>query len=141
MEFLSTTTLLALALLLLVIPKIYKSCWILVWRPWMLSRKFMKQGISGPKYKILHGNLREIRTLKQEAKLTVLDLNSNDIFPRVLPHFHQWRSQYGTVSISLSVSLSILMMRGSQVTNGICVIRRDVSLLARNRAEDIHLRS
>ncbi|KAH0924554.1 hypothetical protein HID58_016810 [Brassica napus] len=94
-NFLSTTTLLALALLLLVIPKIYKSCWILVWRPWMLSRKFMKQGISGPKYKILHGNLREIRTLKQEAKLTVLDLNSNDIFPRVLPHFHQWRSQYG----------------------------------------------
>ncbi|XP_056845474.1 LOW QUALITY PROTEIN: cytochrome P450 709B2 [Raphanus sativus] len=98
MELLSTTTLLALALLLLAVPKIYKSCWILVWRPWMLSRKsrkFKKQGISGPKYKILHGNLREIRKLKQEAKLTVLDPNSNDIFPRVLPHFQQWMFEYG----------------------------------------------
>ncbi|KAJ4892492.1 hypothetical protein Rs2_32240 [Raphanus sativus] len=72
MELLSTTTLLALALLLLA-----------------------KQGISGPKYKILHGNLREIRKLKQEAKLTVLDPNSNDIFPRVLPHFQQWMFEYG----------------------------------------------
>ncbi|KFK36905.1 hypothetical protein AALP_AA4G188200 [Arabis alpina] len=61
----------------------------------MVSRKFKKQGISGPKYKILHGNLSEMRKMKQEAKLTVLDLNSNDIFPRVLPHFHQWMSQYG----------------------------------------------
>ncbi|KAG2290687.1 hypothetical protein Bca52824_050291 [Brassica carinata] len=95
MELLSTTTLLALALLLLVVPKICKSCWILVWRPLILSRKFKKQGISGPKYKILHGNLREMRKLKQEAKLTVLDPNSNDIFPRVLPHFHKWMTQYG----------------------------------------------
>ncbi|VVB03563.1 unnamed protein product [Arabis nemorensis] len=95
MELLNTTNLLALAFLILVVPKIYEACWILVWRPLMLSRKFKKQGISGPKYKILHGNLPEIRKLKQEAKLTVLDPNSNDIFPRVLPHIHQWMSQYG----------------------------------------------
>ncbi|KFK37455.1 hypothetical protein AALP_AA4G259400 [Arabis alpina] len=95
MEFLSTTNLLALTLLIIVVPKIYKACWILVWRPWMLSRKFKEQGISGPKYKILQGNLPEIRKMKQEATLTVLDPNSNDVFPRVLPHFHQWMSQYG----------------------------------------------
>uniref|UniRef100_A0A1J3ICI3 Cytochrome P450 709B2 n=2 Tax=Noccaea caerulescens TaxID=107243 RepID=A0A1J3ICI3_NOCCA len=95
MELLSTTDLLALALLLLVVPKIYEACRILVWRPLMLSRRFEKQGISGPKYKILHGNLPEMRKMKQEAKLSVLDSSSNDIFPRVLPHFQQWMSQYG----------------------------------------------
>ncbi|VVB03562.1 unnamed protein product [Arabis nemorensis] len=95
MELLSTTNLLVLSLLILVVPKICEACRILVWRPLMLSRKFKKQGISGPKYRILQGNFPEIRKMKQEAKLTVLDPNSNDIFPRVLPHFHQWMSQYG----------------------------------------------
>ncbi|XP_024010718.1 cytochrome P450 709B2 isoform X2 [Eutrema salsugineum] len=95
MELLSTTNLLALALLLLVVPKIYEACRILVWRPLMLSRRFKKQGIFGPKYRILHGNLREMRKMKQEAKLSVLDPNSNDIFPRVLPHFQEWMSRYG----------------------------------------------
>ncbi|XP_006293976.2 cytochrome P450 709B2 [Capsella rubella] len=95
MEVLSTINLLALALVLLVVPKIYGACRILFWRPLMLSRRFKKQGISGPKYRILHGNLREIRKMKKEAKLTVLDPNSNDIVPRVLPHLDQWISQYG----------------------------------------------
>ncbi|XP_019082434.1 PREDICTED: cytochrome P450 709B2-like isoform X1 [Camelina sativa] len=95
MELLSTINLLALALVLLVVPKIYGVCWILFWRPLMLSRRFKKQGISGPKYRILHGNLREVRKMKKEAKLSVLDPNSNDIVPRVLPHLDQWISQYG----------------------------------------------
>nr|QWK52357.1 cytochrome P450 709B2 [Isatis tinctoria] len=95
MELLSTTTLLAIALLLLVVPKIYEACRILVWRPLMISRKFKKQGISGPQYRILQGNLREMRKMKQEANLSVLDPNSNNIFPRVLPHLQQWMSRYG----------------------------------------------
>ncbi|CAL9237228.1 unnamed protein product [Arabidopsis halleri] len=95
MELLSTINLLAIALVLLVVPKIYGACRILVWRPLMLSRKFKKQGISGPKYRILYGNLREIRKVKNAAKLKILDPNSNDIVPRVLAHLQQWMSQYG----------------------------------------------
>ncbi|KAL1200149.1 Cytochrome [Cardamine amara subsp. amara] len=95
MELLSTTNLLALVLLLFIIPKIWEACWILVWRPLMLSRRFKKQGISGPKYKILYGNLREMKKMKKEANLCVLDPKSNNIFPRVFPHCHQWMSQYG----------------------------------------------
>ncbi|VVB11309.1 unnamed protein product [Arabis nemorensis] len=55
------------------------------------------QGISGPKYRILHGNLPEIKKKTDEAKLGVLDPNSNDIFPRVFPHYHQWMSQYDLI--------------------------------------------
>ncbi|KAG7545928.1 Cytochrome P450 [Arabidopsis suecica] len=95
MELISTINLLALVLLLFVVSKIWKACWILLLRPLMLSKRFKKQGISGPKYKILYGSLSEIRKIKNEADLWVLDPNSNDIFPRVFPHYHQWMSQYG----------------------------------------------
>ncbi|KAL1189254.1 Cytochrome [Cardamine amara subsp. amara] len=95
MELLRTINLLALALVLLIAPKIYEAFRILVWRPLMISRRFKKQGISGPKYRILHGNFPEMRQMKKEAKLSVLDPNSNDIVPRVLPHIQLWMSQYG----------------------------------------------
>uniref|UniRef100_A0A1J3KAM3 Cytochrome P450 709B1 n=1 Tax=Noccaea caerulescens TaxID=107243 RepID=A0A1J3KAM3_NOCCA len=95
MELLSTINLLALLLLPFLVPKIWKACWILVLRPWMLSRRFKKQGISGPKYRFLYGNLPEMKKMKKESMLSVLDPNSNDIFPRVVPHYHQWVSRYG----------------------------------------------
>lgn len=98
MELLSTINLLALLLLPFLVPKIWKACWILVLRPWMLSRNFKKQGISGPKYRFLYGNLPEMKKMKKESMLSVLDPNSNDIFPRVVPHYHQWISRYGAVS-------------------------------------------
>jgi len=97
MELISTINLLTIVLLLFVVSKIWKACWILLLRPLMLSKRFKKQGISGPKYKILYGNLSEIKKMKKEADLCVLDPNSNDIFPRVFPQYHQWMSQYGTV--------------------------------------------
>ena len=40
---------------------------------------------------------QEIKKMKKEANCWVLDSNSNDIFPRVFPHHHQWLSQYGAV--------------------------------------------
>ncbi|KFK39512.1 hypothetical protein AALP_AA3G253700 [Arabis alpina] len=87
--------LLAFLLLLFVVRKIWEACWILVLRPLMISRRFKKQGISGPKYRILYGNLGEIKKMTGEAELCVLSPNSNHIFPRVFPHYHQWMSQYG----------------------------------------------
>ena len=98
MEFQSTINLLALVLLPFVVPKIWEACWIFLLRPWMITRRFKKQGISGPKYRFVYGNLKEIKKMKKEAKDWVLDPNSNDIFPRVVPHYHQWLSQYGVVS-------------------------------------------
>ncbi|CAN8253765.1 unnamed protein product [Cochlearia groenlandica] len=95
MELLSSINLIALLLLPFLVPKIWQSCWILFLQPRIVSRRFKKQGIYGPEYKFLYGNLPEMKKMKKEAKLTVLDPNSNDIFPRVVPHYHHWMSQYG----------------------------------------------
>ncbi|KAL0658112.1 hypothetical protein Bca4012_078697 [Brassica carinata] len=81
MELLSAINLLALVLLPSVVPKIWEACWIFLLRPWMITRRFKKQGISGPKYRFVYGNLQEMKKMKKEAKDWVLDPNSNDIFP------------------------------------------------------------
>ncbi|CAH2066811.1 unnamed protein product [Thlaspi arvense] len=74
---------------------IYDAFMILVWRPFVLTRRFKKQGILGPKYRILYGNLSEMNRMKRESQLLILDRSSHDIFPRVFPHYHQWMSLYG----------------------------------------------
>ncbi|KAF3484577.1 hypothetical protein F2Q69_00055884 [Brassica cretica] len=81
MELLSAINLLALVLLPSVVPKIWEACWIFLLRPWMITRRFKKQGISGPKYRFVYGNLQEMKKMRKEAKDWVLDPNSNDIFP------------------------------------------------------------
>ncbi|KAL0889721.1 hypothetical protein Bca101_013704 [Brassica carinata] len=95
MELLRTINLVALVLLPFVVPKIWEACWIFLLRPWVITRRLKRQGISGPNYRFVYGNLRQIKKMKEEAKGLVLDHNSNDIFPRVVPHYHQWLAQYG----------------------------------------------
>ncbi|XP_010507950.1 PREDICTED: cytochrome P450 709B1-like [Camelina sativa] len=85
-----------LALLVLILAlKTYDAFMIIVWQPFVLTRRFKKQGISGPKYRLLYGNIGEIKKIKREAQLSILDPSSNDVFSRVLPHYQQWISIYG----------------------------------------------
>ncbi|CAN7086576.1 unnamed protein product, partial [Brassica oleracea var. botrytis] len=86
---------LALLVLLFVVPKMYNALIILVWQPFVLTRRFKKQGISGPRYRFLYGNIDEINKMKIESHLSILDPNSNDIFPRIFPHYQQWMTLYG----------------------------------------------
>lgn len=88
---------LALLVLLFVVPKMYNALIILVWQPFVLTTRFKKQGISGPKYRFLYGNIDEINKMKRESHLSVLDRNTNDIFPRIFPHYQKWTSLYGAV--------------------------------------------
>jgi len=98
---------LALIVLILIIGlRIFKAFMILVWHPFVLTRRLKNQGISGPNYRIFYGNLSEIKKMKRESHLSILDPSSNDIFPRILPHYQKWMSQYGVVfSNSLFVHL------------------------------------
>ncbi|KDP28354.1 hypothetical protein JCGZ_14125 [Jatropha curcas] len=83
------------ALVIVVITNIWRLFKIVVWRPYVLTKSFEKQGIKGPPYKLLYGSLAEMKELKKVARKTVLDTNSNDIIHRVVPHYHKWFSQYG----------------------------------------------
>lgn len=62
-----------------------------------MTKRLRKQGVKGPDFRFYSGNLDEIRSLKMEASRTVLDVNSHDIIPRVLPHYQKWTSKYGEV--------------------------------------------
>ena len=135
---------LALLVLLFVVPKMYNALIILVWQPFVLTRRFKKQGISGPRYRFLYGNIDEINKMKIESHLSILDPNSNDIFPRIFPHYQQWMTLYGavfTISIFLLMCFFLTMRDTHVCLYGIYVTRRYVSLLERNRANAMHLRS
>lgn len=73
----------------------------LTWRPYVVTRTFRKQGVSGPRYRFWHGNLEEIRILKKEAREIELDIGSHDIVPKVLPHYYKWMHEYGMFSAEL----------------------------------------
>ena len=83
------------ASIIFLISKILQICRILIWRPYALTKHFKKQGIVGPPCSILYGSLHEVKKLNMAARQTVLDANSHDITPRVLPHYHKWSSLYG----------------------------------------------
>ncbi|XP_061964605.1 cytochrome P450 709B2-like [Populus nigra] len=79
------------------VAKILKLCWIVLWRPYALIKSFEKQGIKGPSYSILHGTLPEMKTLLKAAHEVILDTNCHDIAQRVQPHYNRWSAEYGEV--------------------------------------------
>ncbi|XP_006356192.1 cytochrome P450 734A1-like [Solanum tuberosum] len=81
----------------------------LCWRPRRIQNHFLKQGIRGPKYNFLLGNLKEIADL-QPSSSQHFSL-SHDIVPRVFSFYHHWKNIYGatflvwfgpTVRVSIS---------------------------------------
>ncbi|XP_009151954.1 cytochrome P450 709B3 [Brassica rapa] len=139
MEFQSTINLLALVLLPFVVPKIWEACWIFLLRPWMITRRFKKQGISGPKYRFVYGNLKEIKKMKKEAKGWVLDPNSNDIFPRVFPHYHQWLSQYGETFLYWNGTKATLFISDLELGKQILSSKLGFAVIAKTRPEVLML--
>ena len=67
------------------------------WRPLLLKRCFESQGIRGPPYRLLNGNVADMARMNTEAKSTPMPW-SHDIVPRVLPHYHHWATAYGIVA-------------------------------------------
>ncbi|GLU16648.1 hypothetical protein SLE2022_330690 [Rubroshorea leprosula] len=89
---------LILAIIALVIPflvsKLLQVLWVLFWRPYSLTKRFKKQGISGPPYRVLSGSLDEIKSMQKDAREMILDTDSNDIVQKVIPHYQKWSSEY-----------------------------------------------
>ncbi|WZZ74171.1 cytochrome P450 709B3-like [Brassica napus] len=139
MELLSTINLLAFVLLPFVAPKIWEACWIFLLRPWMITSRFKKQGISGPKYRFVYGNLEEIKKMKKEAKGWVLDPNSNDIFPCVFPHYHQWLSQYGETFLYWNGTKPTLFISDPELGKQILSSKLGFAVIAKTRPEVLML--
>ncbi|GLT31755.1 hypothetical protein SLA2020_064660 [Shorea laevis] len=89
-----TFAMIALTILFLV-SKLLHVLWIVLWRPYSLTKRLKKQGVNGPPGRIISGSLDEINEMKMEAREMILDTDSNDIVQRILPHYHRWSSKYG----------------------------------------------
>ncbi|XP_057859905.2 cytochrome P450 CYP72A616-like [Cryptomeria japonica] len=74
-----------------VMVKIARAIW---WRPRQHTRCFEAQGIRGPSYKLLSGNLPEMMKMIDEAKSKPMEF-SHRIVPRVLPHYYASINKYG----------------------------------------------
>lgn len=67
----------------------------LVWRPYAITRRLRAQGMRGPEYKFLVGNLGEIKQHLGEAAGMTLDVGDHDIIPMVQPYYRKWTQLYG----------------------------------------------
>ncbi|XP_044454469.1 cytochrome P450 709B2-like [Triticum aestivum] len=71
-----------------------------VWRPRAIIRAFRAQGVGGPDYRFLVGNIREIKRLLVESVGLVLDVGCHDYGALVQPHFRKWMALYGRTFVS-----------------------------------------
>ncbi|CAI9260031.1 unnamed protein product [Lactuca saligna] len=65
------------------------------WLPNRIKRVMSSQGISGPPYRFVHGNTKEIAHIKDQAKTSLFTGISHDIYPRIQPQFVIWFRLYG----------------------------------------------
>ncbi|KAK4434508.1 cytochrome [Sesamum alatum] len=68
----------------------------IIWVPLKIQKHFAKQGVSGPGYRPVVGNLAEIRQLfMAEAELQPTSSITHDVAHRVTPHYSKWSKLYG----------------------------------------------
>ncbi|KAL3633041.1 hypothetical protein CASFOL_026025 [Castilleja foliolosa] len=82
--------------LLLISYIVLKIVYHLWWTPKKIENHFFKQGIKGPKYELLLGNLKELASLNMRASTQPMPLSHN-ILPRVLSFYHHWKKIYGSI--------------------------------------------
>nr|CAD1833784.1 unnamed protein product [Ananas comosus var. bracteatus] len=83
------------SIFVVLIPRIWSVLASVLWRPYVISKKFREQRIEGPEYKLWVGSTEEIKRMKREAQGIVLDIHSHDFTTRIMPHYPKWISQYG----------------------------------------------
>jgi hypothetical protein len=78
----------------------------LVWRPYAITRSLRAQGVRGPDYRFLTGNLAEMKRLRADGAAVTLDVGDHDFIPMVQPHHRKWISLYGTSVTRPSIAIS-----------------------------------
>ncbi|KAE8814177.1 Secologanin synthase [Hordeum vulgare] len=71
-----------------------------VWRPRAIARAFRTQGVGGPHYRFLVGNILEMKRLIAETAGLALDAGCHDYGALVQPYFHKWMALYGRTFVS-----------------------------------------
>jgi PHYB activation tagged suppressor 1 len=82
----------------------------LVWRPQAITRMFRAQGVRGPEYRFLLGNIGDMKRFLAESAGLVLDVGCHDYSAMVQPWSRKWMTLYGTyihVYVSILACLSL----------------------------------
>ncbi|TQD77784.1 hypothetical protein C1H46_036688 [Malus baccata] len=79
---------------LLALIKLFHNIW---WIPTRIQKLMALQGIKGPSYKLVHGNTKEISSMKQESMSRPKSF-SHDIVSQVHPHIHSWTKTYAIIA-------------------------------------------
>ncbi|KAI7725332.1 hypothetical protein M8C21_029680 [Ambrosia artemisiifolia] len=91
MRFLGVLVGLLCCIVLLTLFKFFHKFW---WIPKRVKYVMSSQGISGPPYVFIYGNLKEISNMVKRSTSSPMD-TSHYIFPRIQPHLDSWFRIYG----------------------------------------------
>ena len=84
--------------ILLIIYAILKVVYNIWWRPLYLGQLLRRQGIRGTSYKLLRGDMEEIKRSMMEARSKPMSLNHHSM-PRVFPFFYDMMQKYGAIVV------------------------------------------
>lgn len=91
----SLTLMLVVALSVVLVTFSWKALLHLVWRPYVITRAFRKQGVGGPPYKLWFGSAAEMQRIKEGVTGLTMEKQSHDITLRVLPYYRKWIEEHG----------------------------------------------
>ena len=75
--------LVAAAVAVVVVTRLWTVLVHLVWRPYAVARAFARQGARGPPYRVIVGNSKEVQAMRAATSGDTLDITSHDYIPRV----------------------------------------------------------
>ena len=88
------------AVLLVLMSLLARAVYNMLWCYWLTPRRIRKimdrQGVRGPKPRLLVGNILDMAALIEKSTLHDMNSITHDVVSRLLPHYVAWSKQYGT---------------------------------------------
>ena len=82
-------------LVVLVSTLLIRVLFLLVWKPFTVTRWFRGQGVGGRGYRFFVGSMPDIRRMMAAGSEVILHAGSHDFIPIVQPQFRKWIANYG----------------------------------------------
>ncbi|CAN8238564.1 unnamed protein product [Cochlearia groenlandica] len=86
---------LMIIIITLILRVLYNSIWCYFLTPRRIKKSMERQGITGPKPRLLTGNIINISEMVSKSVANDCSSINHDIVPRLLPHYVAWTKQYG----------------------------------------------
>lgn len=86
----------------LILRVLYDSIWCYYLTPRRIKKLMERQGITGPKPRLLTGNIIDISKMVSYSVSDHCSSIHHNIVPRLLPHYVAWSKQYGTYRSKVS---------------------------------------